>query len=136
MGEVLVGTCSWTDPTLIGSGRFYPAEARSAEARLRFYAGQFRLVEVDSTYYSLPAEPTAVLWARRTGPDFTFDVKAFRLFTQHPTPLAALPRDIRESLPSGSSPSLCLRTSISPELSRWLPPWRTSRMRSTPCSSS
>ncbi len=99
MGEVLVGTCSWTDPTLLRSGRFYPASAKSAEARLRFYASQFRLVEVDSTYYSLPAEQTAVLWAQRTGPDFLFDVKAFRLFTTHPAPLAALPRDILESLP-------------------------------------
>jgi uncharacterized protein YecE (DUF72 family) len=100
MGEVLVGTCSWTDPTLIRSGRFYPAEAKSAEARLQFYAGQFRLVEVDSTYHSMPREETAVLWAQRTGPDFVFDVKAFRLFTMHPTPLPVLPKDIRESLPS------------------------------------
>lgn len=108
MGEILVGTCSWTDPTLIRSGRFYPAEAKSAEARLQFYASQFRLVEVDSTYYSLPAEQTAVLWARRTGPDFVFDVKAFRLFTQHPTPLAVLPKDILASLPT----SLQGKTSI------------------------
>jgi len=100
MGEILVGTCSWTDPTLIRSGRFYPAEAKSAEARLQFYASQFRLVEVDSTYYSMPREETAVLWAQRTGPDFVFDVKAFRLFTMHPTPLPVLPKDIRESLPS------------------------------------
>ncbi len=100
MGEILVGTCSWTDPTLIRSGRFYPAEAKSAEARLQFYTSQFRLVEVDSTYYSMPREETAVLWAQRTGPDFVFDVKAFRLFTMHPTPLPVLPKDIRESLPS------------------------------------
>ena len=100
MGEILVGTCSWTDPTLIRSGRFYPAEAKSAEARLQFYASQFRLVEVDSSYYSMPSEATAVLWAKRTGPDFVFDVKAFRLFTMHPTPPAVLPKDIRASLPS------------------------------------
>ncbi len=101
MGEILIGTCSWTDPTLVRSGRFYPAEARSAEARLRFYATQFRLVEVDSSYYSLPVEQTAALWVRRTGPGFVFNVKAFRLLTMHPTPPSALPRDIRESLPAG-----------------------------------
>ena len=99
MGDILVGTCSWTDPTLIESGRFYPSWARSAEARLRYYASQFPLVEVDSTYYALPSERTSGLWARRTGDSFIFDVKAFRLFTQHPTPLASLPRDIREALP-------------------------------------
>jgi len=99
VGDILVGTCSWTDPTLIESGRFYPSWARSAEARLRYYASQFPLVEVDSTYYALPSERTSGLWARRTGDSFIFDVKAFRLFTQHPTPLASLPRDIREALP-------------------------------------
>jgi len=98
MGEVLVGTCSWTDPTLIRSGRFYPASAKSAESRLQFYASQFRLVEVDSTYYAMPSEATAKLWVERTGADFTFDIKTFRLFTMHPTPLISLPKDIREAL--------------------------------------
>ena len=99
MGEILVGTCSWTDPTLIQSGRFYPDWARSAEARLQHYASQFGLVEVDSSYYALPNERASRLWVERTGEGFIFDIKAFRLFTQHPTPLVALPRDIREALP-------------------------------------
>ncbi len=99
MGEVLIGTCSWTDPTLIKSGRFYPSWARSAEARLRYYASQFDLVEVDSSYYALPGEGTSRLWVQRTGDKFIFDIKAFRLFTRHPAPLAALPVDIRAALP-------------------------------------
>lgn len=99
MGEILIGTCSWTDSTLIRCGRFYPSWARSAEARLQFYASQFRLVEVDSSYYSMPREATSRLWVERTGENFLFDVKAFRLFTQHPTPVKSLPRDIREALP-------------------------------------
>jgi len=99
MGEVLIGTCSWTDPTLIKSGRFYPSWARSAEARLRYYASQFDLVEVDSSYYALPGEGTSRLWVQRTGDKFIFDIKAFRLFTRHPAPLAVLPADIRAALP-------------------------------------
>lgn len=99
MGEVLIGTCSWTDPTLIDSGRFYPPWARTAESRLRFYTSQFPVVEVDSTYYGMPAEKTSGLWVNRTGRDFVFDIKAFRLFTQHPTQAVALPRDIRDQLP-------------------------------------
>jgi len=99
MGKILIGTCSWTDATLIESGRFYPDWARSAEARLRYYASQFGLVEVDSSYYALPSEKTSRLWVERTGENFIFDIKAFRLFTQHPTPLAALPGDIRQVLP-------------------------------------
>jgi len=101
MGEILVGTCSWTDPTLIGSGRFYPTSARSAEARLQYYASQFPIVEVDSSYYALPNERTSALWVERTADRFLFDIKAFRLFTQHPTPLPALPRDIMEAVPAG-----------------------------------
>jgi len=98
MGEILVGTCSWTEPTLIESGRFYPDMAQSAESRLRYYASQFPIVEVDSSYYALPGERTSRLWVERTSQSFVFDVKAFRLFTQHPTPLSALPKDVRERM--------------------------------------
>jgi len=99
MGDILIGTCSWTDPTLIESGRFYPSPSLSAEARLRYYASQFPIVEVDSPYYALPSERTSGLWVERTGDNFIFDIKAFRLFTQHPTSPASLPRDIRQALP-------------------------------------
>ena len=40
----------------------------------------------------------AALWAERTPPGFTFNIKAFSLFTQHPTRLAALPTDLRPQL--------------------------------------
>jgi uncharacterized protein YecE (DUF72 family) len=99
MGEILTGTASWTDPTLLESG-WYPTDAATPEERLRYYASQFPLVEVDSTYYSLPGERTAVLWADRTPDHFTFDFKAFRLFTEHPTPVKALPKTVRENLPA------------------------------------
>jgi uncharacterized protein YecE (DUF72 family) len=101
MGEMLVGITSWTEPTLIKSGRFYPPYARNAEARLKYYASQFPIVEVDSTYYALPGENNSHLWAERTPERFVFDIKAFRLFTQHPTSPLALPRDIFEALPPG-----------------------------------
>ncbi len=94
MGQVRVGTASWTDRTLIDSG-WYPPEADTPEKRLRYYARQFPLVEVDATYYALPAEQTATSWAERTPARFTFNVKAFSLFTQHPTRVAALPTDLR-----------------------------------------
>jgi uncharacterized protein YecE (DUF72 family) len=96
MGQVRVGTASWTDRTLIASGR-YPAEAKTPEQRLRYYASQFPLVEVDATYYALPAEQTARAWADRTPAGFTFNIKAFSLFTQHPTPVRSLPADLREA---------------------------------------
>ena len=95
---ILVGTASWTDKSLIECGRFYPKEARTAEARLRHYASQFPLVEVDSSYYAIPAPTTAQLWAERTPPGFVFDVKAFRLFTGHQTQTKVLPADLRREL--------------------------------------
>ena len=97
MGQIRVGTASWTDRTLISSG-WYPPEADTPEKRLRFYARQFPLVEVDATYYALPAEQTATAWAARTPAGFTFNIKAFSLFTQHPTRVAALPTDLRPAV--------------------------------------
>jgi uncharacterized protein YecE (DUF72 family) len=96
MGEIRVGTASWIDRTLLASG-WYPPEADTPDKRLRFYASRFPLVEVDTTYYALPAEQTAAAWAERTPDGFTFNVKAFSLFTQHPTRVAALPADLREA---------------------------------------
>lgn len=55
MAKILVGACSWTDKELIDSGAFYPKNARSAEERLRYYATQFPIVEVDDTLNDLLA---------------------------------------------------------------------------------
>ena len=93
--SVLVGTASWTDKTLIACGRFYPPEAKSAEARLRHYASQFPIVEVDSSYYAMPAPATAQLWAERTPEGFVMNVKAFRLFTGHQTTALVMHRDLQ-----------------------------------------
>ena len=96
MGDIRVGTASWTDRTLLESG-WYPPEASTPEQRLRYYASQFPLVEVDASYYVLPAERTAVSWAARTPARFTFNVKAFSLLTDHPTRIASLPADLRQA---------------------------------------
>lgn len=98
MSRIRVGTSSWTDKTLLASG-WYPDDAKTPEARLRHYASQFDVVEVDSTYYSLPSERNAVLWIERTPKDFVFNVKAFSLMTQHPTSVRGLPKDVRGLLP-------------------------------------
>jgi uncharacterized protein YecE (DUF72 family) len=100
MGDVRVGICGWTEPTLVKEGTFYPPEAKTPEERLRFYAERFRIVEVDSTYYSPPSERNAVLWIERTPPEFTFNIKAYSLLTNHPTRPDRMPKDLREQLPS------------------------------------
>src|SRR6266699_1314368 len=98
MSNILVGTASWTDKSLIASGRFYPPKCNTPEDRLRYYASQFPLVEVDSSYYAMPKPEVAQLWAERTPENFTFNIKAFRLFTGHQTSAAALPKDVAEAL--------------------------------------
>jgi uncharacterized protein YecE (DUF72 family) len=103
------GTASWTDPTLTAPGVFYPDDARTAESRLRYYASRFPLVEIDSTYYALPAEKNAALWAMRTPRGFVFDVKANALMTGHTTETSRLPKTLRDALP----PELASRQRIS-----------------------
>ncbi|WP_327039432.1 DUF72 domain-containing protein [Micromonospora maris] len=94
MTVIKVGTSSWADRTLLRSG-WYPREANTPAGRLSYYAGRFALVEVDTSYYAVPVPETTQGWVDATGDDFTFNVKAYRLFTGHPTPVATLPADLR-----------------------------------------
>jgi uncharacterized protein YecE (DUF72 family) len=98
VGKILVGTASWADPSLIKCKQFYPKDAKTPEDVLRYYCTRFPLVEVDSSYYALPSATNAQKWAERTPDDFTFNIKAFRLFTGHQTPMKMLPKDIQGEL--------------------------------------
>jgi uncharacterized protein YecE (DUF72 family) len=102
--SILVGTASWTDKTLIDCGRFYPKQVRTPEARLRYYASIFPMVEVDSSYYAIPAPNTAQAWAERTPEAFVFNVKAFRLFTGHQTQPQVMHKDIQQVLAERNRP--------------------------------
>ena len=97
-GKILVGSCSWADKTLIDA-KWYPPTAKSPEDRLRFYSEQFPIVEVDSTYYAIPLPRNGEVWAERTPPDFTFDVKSYALFTLHGAAVQMLPKEIKGALP-------------------------------------
>ena len=99
-GSVRFGTASWTDPTMTVPGVFYPKGLSTAEERLRYYASQFPMVEVDATYYALPNKRTSEGWVERTPADFVFDIKAHALMTGQPTEIARLPKSIKEGLPS------------------------------------
>lgn len=95
---IQVGTAGWTDRSPAGEGRFYPKGCNSAEQRLRHYASHFPMVEVDSTFYSMPSARNAMLWSERTPPDFCFNLKVFRVFTRHRTPIRALPPALQAAL--------------------------------------
>ena len=98
--SIWIGTASWSHPALIDCGRFYPAENMGAEERLRFYAKQFPMVEVDSGFYAITAPSVSRQWAERTPEGFVMNVKAFRLFTGHQTSPQALHADVRHALPA------------------------------------
>lgn len=91
-----VGTCSWADEAL--SKYFYPPKLPARE-RLAWYADHFDTVEVDSTYYRLPAESIVRGWAERTPAGFVMHVKAFGLMTRHPVKVEVLPEDLRAEMP-------------------------------------
>ena len=97
MTEVRIGTCSWADDAL--SKHWYPKGLAAGE-RLPYYAEHFDTVEVDSTYYRLPAEPMVERWAERTPEGFVMHVKAFGLMTRHPVKLESLPPDLRDDAPT------------------------------------
>jgi uncharacterized protein YecE (DUF72 family) len=95
---IRIGVCSWTEKSLVASGEFYPREARTAEARLQYYASQFDTVEVDSTYYAIPDQRTPWLWDVRTPQGFTFHIKAYGALTGHPIDPRTLPGHMREGV--------------------------------------
>ncbi|TML05689.1 MAG: DUF72 domain-containing protein [Actinobacteria bacterium] len=97
MTEIRIGTCSWADDAL--SKHWYPKGLAAGE-RLPYYAEHFDTVEVDSTYYRLPAEPMVERWADGTPEGFVMHVKAFGLMTRHPVKLESLPPDLRDDAPT------------------------------------
>lgn len=94
MGSLRIGTCSWTDKTMVAA--WYPPGVNTAEARLRYYAARFDTVEADSPFYAIPDRRTTTLWAERTPPGFVFHVKAFGMMTQHAVLEQALPPELRD----------------------------------------
>lgn len=112
--EIRVGTCSWTDRTLLKSG-FYPRGASTAAARLAYYASCFDTVEVDSTYYAMPDPGRAFRWIAGTPKNFSFGVKSFSLFTFHRTKFSNLPKWLKEELPAHEGRDLISRGDLSHE---------------------
>jgi uncharacterized protein YecE (DUF72 family) len=91
-GRILIGTASWSDPGFVE--RWYPKKLPPVE-RLPWYAQHFDLVEVNSTFYSVPELRMVERWCAVTPDAFTFDVKLHQLFSFHSTQAKLLPRDLQ-----------------------------------------
>jgi uncharacterized protein YecE (DUF72 family) len=89
MPIVRIGTSGWHYPSGKGTWNaiFYPApprgRGRGTFDELAFYAEHFDTVEINSTFYGVPAAGTTKRWAERTPPGFEFSLKLFQKFT-HP----------------------------------------------------
>lgn len=71
-GRIRIGTQGWNYDAWVGP--FYPERTRPADY-LSVYARAFDTVEVDSTFYAIPAPRTVRGWANRTPDDFRFTLK-------------------------------------------------------------
>jgi uncharacterized protein YecE (DUF72 family) len=89
---ILVGTASWSDPGFVE--HWYPKGMRAHE-RLRWYAHQFEMVEVNSTFYSVPDRRMVERWCTSTPATFTFDVKLHQLLSRHSTAAKLLPPELQ-----------------------------------------
>lgn len=69
---IRIGAQGWNYPAWVGP--FFPARTRPA-AFLTKYAQAFDTVEVDSTFYAVPAAKTVRGWGERTPDGFTFALK-------------------------------------------------------------
>ena len=90
---IRVGTCGFSYRDWVGV--FYPPGIK-ARAMLEFYAQHFSAVEIDSTYYRIPAPSAFASMAERTPGGFLFSVKLPGAATHLPADAGVLPPEVRE----------------------------------------
>ena len=76
--QIRLGTSSWTGDGWVGS--FYPAASKPQDF-LPLYAERFDTVEIDSTFYRIPAASTVRQWRERTPDGFIFAAKIPQIIT-------------------------------------------------------
>src|SRR5207249_1940001 len=93
--KILIGMASWSDPGFVEF--WYPKKMRPAD-RLSWYAQHFTMVEVNSTFYSVPDPMLVRRWCDVTPQDFVFNVKLHQLLSHHSTPAKLLPPSLQKKL--------------------------------------
>jgi uncharacterized protein YecE (DUF72 family) len=76
--NLYLGTVSWSKQDWLGS--FYPENLKPAQF-LETYAGAFRTVEIDSTFYRIPSRSMVTGWRDRTPKGFLFAAKVPQVIT-------------------------------------------------------
>jgi uncharacterized protein YecE (DUF72 family) len=96
--KIRIGTSSWADPGFVEE--WYPPGLPAGD-RLPYYAERFEAVEVNSTFYAVPAARQVARWAEITPDGFTLDVKLHRLLSRHSASASSLPPALREGAGTG-----------------------------------
>jgi uncharacterized protein YecE (DUF72 family) len=78
--QVHIGTSGWHYKHWVGT--FYPPEMKLSKM-LGWYAERFDTVEINSSFYRLPAVTAFETWCRETSAEFCFAVKASRYITHN-----------------------------------------------------
>jgi len=94
MADLLIGTSAFSAKGWVGS--FYPKGTQPREF-LAYYASQFKTVELDTTYYAIPAPSVVEGWNKRTPAGFLFSAKVPQVVTREKL-LVDCEKELREFL--------------------------------------
>ncbi|MFL5819136.1 MAG: DUF72 domain-containing protein [Solirubrobacteraceae bacterium] len=114
-GRIMVGTSSWADPGFVAE--WYP-KGMPPRDRLAWYAERFDAVELNSSFYAIPAPGTAERWAQQTPDGFTFHVKLHRLLSRHSAEPESLPPQLRDDAQVGSRGRVALTPDLEQAMAR------------------
>src|SRR3954464_8475421 len=117
-GRIVIGTSSWADPGFVEE--WYPPDL-AARDRLHWYAERFEAVEVNATFYAVPAAKTAARWAEPTPEQFMFDAKLPRLLSRHSADLKSLPPACREAATTNERGRVQLTPRLQAALAQGIP---------------
>ena len=106
--ELLAGTSGFSYKEWLGT--FYP-DKLPGDAMLRYYAGHFRTVEINNTFYRMPAEAMLSRWAAEVPAGFAFTLKAPRRIT-HDKRLRNAEADVAEFLRRAAALGDKLKTTL------------------------
>lgn len=118
---ITIGTSGWSYPHWVGN--FYPADLPRTRW-LDHYANGFRSVELNSTFYRLPAPEIVRRWTQHTPDGFVFALKASRYITH----LKKL-NDCREAIQRVIDVADALGEKLGPVLFQLPPRWRVNTTR-------
>jgi len=117
--KILVGTASWSDPGFVEF--WYPRKMRPTD-RLGWYAQHFNMVEVNSTFYSVPDPMLVRRWCDATPSSFVFNVKLHQLLSYHSTSAKLLPPALQKKLRLEKNAKVPLTKETSAEMLRAFAP--------------